>query len=43
MCRRSKAISRTAALNFRKANFVLFRNLLTAIPWDSALEGKQVS
>ena len=40
---RSKAISRIATLDFRRANFDLFRDLLGAIPWAWVLEGKGAS
>ena len=39
---RSKATSRTAALDFRRANFGLFKDLLGGIPWVRALEGRGV-
>ena len=32
LCGRSKAISRIATLDFRSANFVLFKDLLGGIP-----------
>lgn len=40
LCGRSKAIRRTAALDFRRANFDLFKDLLS--PWSHGLvlEGK---
>jgi len=38
---RSKAISRIDILDFRRANFVLFKDLLGGIPWARALEGKE--
>ena len=40
---RSKAISRIATLDFRRANFDLFWDLLGAIPWARVLEGKGAS
>ena len=40
---RSKAISRIATLDFRKANFDLFQDLLGAILWAPVLEGKGAS
>lgn len=40
LCRRNKAISRMAALEFRRANFDLSKNQLRGIPWVRALEGK---
>ena len=36
----SRAKSRTATLDFRRANFDLFRDLIGRIPWARALEGK---
>ena len=39
---RSKARSRIATLDFRRANFDLFNDLLEGIPQDRALEGKEV-
>ncbi|GAB0210277.1 hypothetical protein GRJ2_003493500 [Grus japonensis] len=36
---RSRAISRITTLDFRRANFGLFRDLLGRIPWVKALEG----
>lgn len=33
LCRRSKVISRIASLDFRRANFDLFKDLLGGIPW----------
>ncbi|GAB0209615.1 hypothetical protein GRJ2_003427200 [Grus japonensis] len=37
---RSRAISRITTLDFRRANFGLFKDLLGRIPWVRALEGK---
>jgi len=37
---RSKPKSRIATLDFRRANFDLFWDLLGAIPWARVLEGK---
>ncbi|GAB0206727.1 hypothetical protein GRJ2_003138300 [Grus japonensis] len=37
---RSRAVSRITALDFRRANFGLFKDLLGTIPWDKVLEGK---
>ncbi|GAB0209109.1 mitochondrial enolase superfamily member 1 [Grus japonensis] len=37
---RSRAMSRITTLDFRRANFGLFKDLLGRIPWDRALEGK---
>jgi len=36
----SRAISRIKALDFRRANFGLFKELLGGIPWIRALEGR---
>jgi len=38
----SRAISRIKPLDFRRANFDLFKELLGGIPWDRALEGRGV-
>jgi len=38
----SRAISRIKTLDFRRANFVLFKELLGGIPWVRALEGRGV-
>ncbi|GAB0181788.1 mitochondrial enolase superfamily member 1 [Grus japonensis] len=38
---RSRAISRTTTLDFRRANFGLFKDLLGRISWVRALEGKE--
>ncbi|KAJ7400195.1 hypothetical protein BTVI_107529 [Pitangus sulphuratus] len=38
----SKAVSRTRALNFQRANFDLFKDLLIGIPWVKALEDKGI-
>ena len=38
----SRAISRTATLDFRRANFGLFKDPLGEIPWVRALEGSTV-
>ncbi|PKU45830.1 rna-directed dna polymerase from mobile element jockey-like [Limosa lapponica baueri] len=35
-----KPISRTDTLDFRRANFNLFKKLLGEIPWDKTLEGR---
>ena len=37
---RSKATSRITTLDFRRANFNLFKDLPGGIPWASILEGK---
>ncbi|PKU35337.1 glycerol kinase [Limosa lapponica baueri] len=37
---RSKAKSGITTLNFRRAEFGLFRNLLQCVPWNKALEGR---
>ncbi|GAB0206587.1 hypothetical protein GRJ2_003124300 [Grus japonensis] len=39
---RSRAISRITTLDFRRANFGLFKDLLGRIPWVKVLEGKGV-
>ena len=31
--------SRVATLDFRRANFKLFRELFSTVPWESAFEG----
>jgi len=38
----SRAISRIKTLDFRRANFGLFKDLLGGIPWVRALEGRGV-
>jgi len=38
----SRAISRITALDFKRANFGLFKDLLGGIPWIRALEGNRV-
>ncbi|GAB0182044.1 mitochondrial enolase superfamily member 1 [Grus japonensis] len=38
-----RAHSKLTALDFRRADFGLFRDLLGRIPWDKALEGKRGS
>jgi len=38
----SRAISRMKTLDFRRANFGLFKELLGGIPWVRALEGRGV-
>ena len=35
-----KVHSKLATLDFRRANFGLFRDLLGRVPWDKALEGR---
>lgn len=42
LCRGSKAASRTRTLNFQRANFSLFKDLLRGISWVRALEEKWV-
>lgn len=37
-----KVISRTAILDFQKANFGLFRELVERVPWEVAMNGKAV-
>jgi len=39
---RIKAISRSATLDFSRANFDLFKDLFGGIPWAGVLEGKKV-
>jgi len=36
----SRAISKITALDFRRANFGLFKDLLGGIPWVRSLEGR---
>jgi len=38
----SRAISRIKTLDFRRANFGLFKNLFGGIPWVRTLEGRVV-
>lgn len=41
--RQSKRVhSRLAILDFRRADFDLFKELLGRVTWDKALEGRQV-
>jgi len=40
LCGGSRTICRITALDFRKVNFGLFKNLLGGIPWVRALEGR---
>ncbi|GAB0202828.1 mitochondrial enolase superfamily member 1 [Grus japonensis] len=40
LCGRSRAISRIATLDFRRANFGLFKDLLERIPWDGPRESQ---
>uniref|UniRef100_A0A8B9ISU6 Endonuclease/exonuclease/phosphatase domain-containing protein n=1 Tax=Amazona collaria TaxID=241587 RepID=A0A8B9ISU6_9PSIT len=35
-----RACSKLTALDFKRADFGLFRNLLSKVPWDTALEGR---
>jgi len=35
-----RAHSKLTALDFRRAGFGLFRDLLSRVPWDKALEGR---
>ncbi|XP_062497870.1 uncharacterized protein LOC134175668 [Pezoporus occidentalis] len=35
-----RACSKLTALDFKRADFGLFRNLLSKVPWDIALEGR---
>ena len=39
---RSRATSRITTLDFRRANFGLFKDLLGGIPWVRALEGRGI-
>ena len=39
-CGRNRVLSRTASLDFSRANFGLFKHLLGEIPWDKVLEEK---
>ena len=41
LCGGSRAISRIATPDFRRANFALFRDLLGGMPWVRALDGRQ--
>jgi len=42
LCGGSRVISRITTLDFRRANFDLFKELLGEIPWARALEGRGV-
>jgi len=42
LCGGSRAISRIKTLDFRRANFGIFKNLHGGIPWVKALEGRGV-
>jgi len=42
LCGGSRVISRIKTLDFRRANFGLFKELLGGIPWVRALEGRGV-
>ncbi|KAK4832410.1 hypothetical protein QYF61_022545 [Mycteria americana] len=37
-----RGISRTATLDFQRADFGLFRGLVDKVPWDTVLKGKEV-
>ncbi|KAK4828864.1 hypothetical protein QYF61_000992 [Mycteria americana] len=37
-----RGVSRTATLDFRRADFGLFRSLVDRVPWEAALKGKGV-
>ncbi|KAK4828050.1 hypothetical protein QYF61_023088 [Mycteria americana] len=37
-----RGVSKTAALDFRRADFGLFRRLVERVPWEAALKGKGV-
>ena len=39
----SRAISRIKTLDYKRANFGLFKDLLRGIPWVKALEGRERS
>ncbi|KAK4831113.1 hypothetical protein QYF61_015416 [Mycteria americana] len=38
----ARGVSKTAALDFRRADFGLFRRLVERLPWEAALKGKGV-
>jgi len=40
LCGGSRVISRIKTLDFKRANYGLFKELLGGIPWDRALEGR---
>jgi len=40
LCGGSRSVSRITTLDFRRANFGLFKDLLGGIPWVRALEGR---
>ena len=42
LCGRSRAMSWVTTLDFKRANFILFKDLLGGIPWASTLEGMGV-
>ena len=37
-----RVTSKTAILNFQRADFELFRTLVARVPWESLLKGKGV-
>ena len=37
-----RVTSKTAVVNFQKADFDLFRMLVSGVPWESLLKGKGV-
>ena len=37
-----KGVSKTTTLNFRRADFGLFRSLVNGVPWEAVLKGKGV-
>jgi len=37
---RKRGVSRTATLDFQRADFGLFRNMVDRVPWEAVLEGK---
>ena len=39
---RRGGVSRTAALDFRRADFGLFRTLVERVPWEAVLKGRGV-
>jgi len=41
LCGGSREISRIKSLDFRRANFALFKELLGGIPWARVLEGRR--
>ena len=37
-----KGVSKTTTMDFRRANFGLFRTLVERVPWETVLKGKGV-